>query len=183
MNNDELQRVLKEARANGEYPNLREADLSGANLREADLSWADLSEADLSWADLSGADLRGADLSWADLSWAYLRGADLSGANLSGANLSEADLSGADLSGANLWGARGNNKEIKSLHIFEEYDVSYTFDRLQIGCENHAMAEWWNFEDKRILQMGGKKALNFWRKNKELIKQIIEHSPATGKES
>ena len=163
MNNDELQRVLKEARANGERP-----DLCGADLR---------------WANLCGAYLRGANLCGANLCGADLCGANLCGADLSGANLCGADLCGANLCGADLWGARGNNKEIKSLHIFEEYDVSYTFDRLQIGCENHAMAEWWNFEDKRILQMGGKKALNFWRKNKELIKQIIEHSPATGKES
>jgi len=130
MNNDELQRILEEARASGEQPNLREANLS--------------------WANLSGE-----------------------------------DLSEANLSGANLRGVHGNNKEIKSLHIFEEYDIAYTFERLQIGCENHAIDEWWEFDDERILEMDGRKALKFWRKNKELIKQIIEHSPAiaTGKES
>jgi len=113
------------------------------------------------------ADLRGADLSWADLRWADLNGAD---------------LRRADLLEADLRGVRGNNEQVKSIHIFE-YDIAYTFERLQIGCENHGISEWWEFDDKRILEMHGKKALKFWRKNKAMIKQIIEYSPATGKES
>ena len=130
------------------------------------------------------ANLLNANLWGADLRNANLWGANLWGADLRGANLRNANLLNANLRGANLRGARGNNQEIKSLHIFNKYNITYTFDRLQIGCENHGISEWWEFDDKRILEMDGDEALKFWRKNKELIKQIIEHSPAvvTGKE-
>ena len=95
MNREECLKIISEARAKGERPNLSRANLSDANLRRANLSDADLSDANLRRANLSDADLSGADLSGADLS-----GADLSRASLSGANLSRADLIGANLSGA-----------------------------------------------------------------------------------
>ena len=95
------------------------------------------------------------------------------------ANLGGANLEKANLGGANLFSVRGNNKQIKSLHIFEEYDVAYTKEFLQIGCENHAIEDWKSFDNQRILKMDGKKALSFWRKYKELIFSTIETSPAT----
>ena len=149
------------------------ADLSGADLSDADLSGANLSGADLSDADLSGADLRGANLRDADLS-----GADLSGADLSGADLRGANLRGADLSGAELRGSTGNRNQIKSIFALENYAIVYTSDYLQIGCERHEITQWWEFDDRRILEMDGKTALQFWGKWKFLIKQIIELSPA-----
>jgi hypothetical protein len=54
---------------------------------------------------------------------------------------------------------------------------------MQIGCERHELKEWWDFEDKRILGMDGKKALKFWRTHKDLIKQAIELCPATPTEA
>ncbi len=118
------------------------------------------------------ANLRGANLECANLECANLEGANLRGANLEGAN-----LECANLRGANLECATGNMKQVKSV-IIETYPVVYTQSHLQIGCEIHEIQEWWQFSDNRILEMGGKTALQFWRKWKDTIKQIIEMSPA-----
>ncbi len=85
-----------------QWPNLIEANLSGADLSEADLWVADLTRADLSGANLTNADLSRADLSRASIIQANLSGACLIEANLSGADLNEASLSTANLSGAKL---------------------------------------------------------------------------------
>ena len=127
----------------------------------ADLSGADLSRAFLSGADLTGADLTGADLSGVDLSGAFLSGANLRIADLSGTDLSGADLSGADLSGVRLEGIKGDGKYIKSLQI-EKYPINYTASVLQIGCKNHLISEWVEFDDKKISQMDSG-ALEWWK--------------------
>ena len=121
-------------------------------------------------ANLRGANLRGADLRYANLEDANLRGADLRYANLGDADL--------------RWCA-GNKCEIKSLWFSDVYPITYTSEYMQIGCERHKIADWWEFDDKRILKMDGKTALKFWRENKDLIKQIVDANPAkpTGKES
>ena len=105
-------------------------------------------------------------------------------ANLKGADLRYADLSGADLTGANLRYADldyciGNRGEIKSIFISEVYPITYTSEVIQIGCENHTIKDWFDFDDKKILSMDGKKALKFWRLNKELIQLCIKTNPAT----
>ena len=117
------------------------------------------------------------DLSEADLSGANLSEANLSRANLSEANLSRANLFGADLFGADLSGAIGNMREIKSIQV-EQYPIAYTKDRLQIGCENHAIEEWILFDNKRIAEMDGKRALEFWKKFKDTILNLVSISPA-----
>ena len=58
-------KIISNARAKGERPDLSGANLSGANLSGADLSRANLSRANLIGANLSGADLRDANLSGA----------------------------------------------------------------------------------------------------------------------
>ena len=113
------------------------------------------------------ANLRGADLS----------GANLSDTNLSGANLRGANLSGADLIGIRLWGAAGNNRHVRSLQC-GTYAVTYTADRLQIGCQNRAIADWWGFDDRRILEMDGRAALEWWRVWKPILQTIIAAAPA-----
>jgi uncharacterized protein YjbI with pentapeptide repeats len=172
MTRDEIKAVLVDhvlwlRGAGGNRADLRGADLRGANLRGANLRGADLSD-----ADLRGANLRGADLSDADISDADLRDADLRGANLRGADLSDADLRGADLSGAT-----GNMAEIKSLHV-EGWPIAYTADRLQIGCQNHAIARWRNMPMPLIERMDPK-AADWWRKWKPVVLGIIDASPAT----
>ena len=136
------------------------ADLSGANLSGANLRRANLGEADLRRADLRRADLRRADLGEADLGEA-----DLSGA----------DLSGAFLSGVRLEGIKGDGKYIKSLQL-EKYPIAYTPSVLQIGCKNHLISEWVEFDDKKIAQMDSG-ALEWWKKWKSTIMQTIERDP------
>ena len=131
-------------------------------------------EADsLRWEDLRGADLRGADLRGADL-----RGADLRGADLRGANLSEANLRGANLSGT-----VGNMKEIKSMQL-NTYPVTWTAERLQIGCKNYPISDWFDFDDDAIADMDNG-ALDWWQKYKDFIRSAIDLSPAkrTGHEN
>ena len=127
-------------------------------------------------ADLTGANLRGANLMGANLIDANLTGANLIDANLMGANLIDANLIDANLRDANLRDCNGNLKHIKSVFC-EQYPVTYTVDVMQIGCQRHNIAEWWEFDDKRILEMDGKTALKWWRIWKPILKQIIEASP------
>jgi uncharacterized protein YjbI with pentapeptide repeats len=150
---------------------------------KADLSGYDLSGYDLRHVNLSGANLSRASLCRANLILSDLRCVDLSGADLRRADLSCSDLRHANLSGANLtdtilWNIVGNKKEIKSLHIFPEYNIAYTKDRLQIGCKNHSFDEWWNFTDEEIDRMDYIKALDFWKRNKSFIKNLVESYPA-----
>jgi len=168
-------------RANLWGADLRDANLMGANLIDANLRDANLRDADLRGANLRGADLMGANLRDADLRGANpidanLMGANLRDANLMGANLRGADLRGADLRGADLANCNGNFKHMKSVFC-EQYPVTYTVDVMQIGCQRHSIAEWWEFDDKRILEMDGKTALKWWRIWKPILKQIIEASP------
>ena len=138
---------------------------------------ADLSSADLSYADLSYADLRSADLSNSDL-----RSADLSNSDLRYADLRDANLRYADLSTSRINCAIGNMAEIKTL-LLEVWPITYTAEHLHIGCERHLISDWWDFDDDRIARMDIK-ALGWWKKWKDFIRQAIEMSPAvpTGRE-
>jgi len=166
--------------------NLSVADLSGADLSGANLAGANLAGADLSGANLTGANLEGVNLSVANLPGSSLPGvkmsvADLSGANMTGANMTWADLSRADLTGANLTGAdlcgsTGNSIEIKTIQT-EIYIVNIVekFEYIQIGCERNTIERWFNFTDREILEMDGKKALKWWKKWKPILVAILEH--------
>ena len=133
--------------------------------------------ANLLRANLLRKNLFGANLSGANLLRANLFGADLSGANLFGAYLFGADLSGADLSGANLQQAVGNLREIRSIHCFERV-ITYSADRIWIGCKNYTIEEWWDFTDAEISEMSNE-ALERWTKWKPLLQQVIAAYPAT----
>ena len=86
-------------------------------------------------------------------------------------------LSCADLRGADLRGAVGNLRHLKTI-ICDTYPVTYTAEVMQIGCQRHAIKDWWEFDDERIVGMDGKAALKFWRKWKPLLQAIIDASPA-----
>ena len=163
----------------GERANLIEVNLSKADLYEANLSKADLYGANLYGANLYGANLYGANLIEVNLFRANLIRANLYKANLYGANLSKANLSKANLYKANLWGCRGNNIHIKSIHC-DIYDVAYTDSMLQIGCERHAINDWWTFSDDRISRMD-RRALAWWKSWKPILQKIIKCSPAESK--
>ena len=181
MNHEELQAILSKHRLwldgkeGGKSADLRGANLSGANLYGANLRSANLYGANLYGADLSSANLRGADLSGANLYGADLSSANLRGADLSGANLSRADLSGADLSGADLR-AFGNMSHIKTIQA-DRWQIGYTSDTMQIGCQRHLIAEWWEFSDDEISSMDSN-ALEWWKVWKPILQSIIAASPA-----
>jgi len=137
---------------------LYKADLHRANLAEANLSKASFHRANLAEADLSEADLSGAQLRYA--------------------NLSKADLSNANLSGAKLENTIGNMREVKSLQL-DTHHVTYTADRLQIGCQNHSIEEWKGFGDDTIEAMGPVILLPWWEANKDFIFDVIARYPAT----
>jgi len=82
MNQNELNKILKEhklwiASVGGAKADFSNADLTGANLRNADLTGANLRN-----VDLTGANLRGANLEGVNLKGATLKGVDLRGANI-----------------------------------------------------------------------------------------------------
>ena len=161
----------------GEYADLSGADLSSTNLRDANLRDANLRSTDLCGADLREANLSGANLGYADLSGADLRDANLSYANLIDANLSGANLSGADLREAGLCGANlrrmacGNNREIRTMQT-GGWGIVYTDDMMAIGCQQHSLSEWRSFSDDQIADMD-KGALDFWRKWRPVLRQIM----------
>ena len=96
------------------------------------------------------------------------------------ANLRGADLRGADLSGANLRGANmlciGNMRHIKTIQA-DLWAVGYTHDTMQIGCQRHMIAEWFEFSDEEIAPMDDG-ALDWWRVWKPILQSIIAASPA-----
>ena len=118
---------------------------------------ANLIDADLIGASLIDADLRGASLIDADL-----RGADLRGASLRGADLRDADLRRM---------ASGNNREIRTMQT-GEWIIVYTDDMMSIGCRQYSLSEWWSFNDEQIADMD-KGALDFWRKWRPILRQIM----------
>jgi hypothetical protein len=133
---------------------LRHADLRDANIKGAVLRDANLSDAVLWDADLSNAVLWDADLSNANLMDADLRCADLMGAN----------LWGTDLRGVNLRDAIGKVYQITGLC----WQVIFTENQIQIGCEIHPVEEWRTFSNERIAKMGDE-ALEFWQEYKQYI--------------
>ena len=117
------------------------------------------------------------DLRGANLTDAYLKSTDLTGADLWNATLKGANLSGANLKGANMWDTVGNSREIKTVQT-DLWAVTYTVDGMQIGCQRHAIKDWWDFDDATISAMDSR-ALGWWRRWKPILQQIIVTSPAT----
>lgn len=78
-------------------------------------------------------------------------------------DLRRADLREADLSGANLRWAdlRYYKSDLYECFIQTEY--------MQVGCERHSWDDWESFDDKSILEMDGKKALEWWHENKPIL--------------
>lgn len=89
--------------------------------------------------------------------------ADLRWANLGWANLAKVDIINAV----------GNMREIKSLQV-DTYFVAYTSEVMAIGCEQHTLAEWWAFTDEEIHKMDGQRGLDWWRKWRPILMQIME---------
>lgn len=82
-----------------------------------------------------------------------------------------------DMRYAEICSSIGESNNIKSA-MLDGGVVFYTYDQIQIGCQRHFISEWMKFDDNRIFEIGGTAFLNWWRKWKPVIQQIIEMSPA-----
>ena len=108
----------------------------------------------------------------ANLVGANLWRADLGGADLWRADLGGAHLAGADLGGADLEGATGNMREVVSMHVDTwPICIDTVNGVMQIGCERHAVADWFSFDDDRIAAMD-RLALDWWRTWRPVIKGV-----------
>ena len=99
--------------------------------------------------------------------------ADLSGAVLRGANLSDADLRDAVLRGADLFDEKITKEPLQIQGLV--WHILITEKHIKIGCEVHTAEEWDKFDDRRIIEMDGKAALEWWRKNKEFVLSAHRH--------
>ena len=177
---------------------LRDIDISICSLNKVNLTRTILRGSNLKYAYMpnavclstvfSGCDLSNSVLTQADCTGASFCGADLSGADLSGANLTDCDLDSADLDGVNLAHANltgvslfntiGDGYYVKTIRISNVYPITYTADRIQIGCENHSIAEWRAFDNERIATMDGQQGISFWATYRDVIFTVIDASPA-----
>jgi hypothetical protein len=72
-------------------------------------------------------------------------------------------------------------KEIRTMQI-DTWQIGYTADTLQIGCQSHAIDKWrkWNTEaGRKWIEQMDSKALEWADKNLALVLQIIDANPAT----
>ena len=182
---DELQEIVrnhevwlndktKGLQANLENANLEYADLENVNLKYANLENANLEYADLENVNLKYANLENANLEYANLEYANLENANLRYANLENADLKYANLENANLENANLYNSTGNNGLVRTIQT-GTYIINYTNTIIQIGCESHAIHDWFCFTDNDIIKMDGAEALKFWRKWKSILQQLIEN--------
>jgi len=119
-----------------------------------------------------------ANLTNFNLKGANLNNGIFNGAHLNGTNFNGAHLNNVNLNNVRLWGCIGNGRQIKSLFVSDFYPITYTSKYLQIGCERHSIVEWCDFNDERILDMDGPRAVWFRDKYKSLIIEVIKLSPA-----
>ena len=81
----------------------------------------------------------------------------------------------ANLRSANLL-CMGDMRNIKTIQA-DIWQIGYTHDTMQIGCQRHLIAEWWKFSDEEISQMDSQ-ALAWWKVWKPILMSMIEASPA-----
>jgi hypothetical protein len=75
-----------------------------------------------------------------------------------------------------MWNTYGDKEHFITIQT-TKYTVTYSAERMQIGCQNHTFDEWWGFDDDRIDGMDSG-ALTWWDDNKGWLKQAIEANPA-----
>ena len=52
------------------------------------------------------------------------------------------------------------------------YKITITDKHIKIGCQQHLKNEWKAFEDREIIKMDGKRALEFWRMFKPVLESL-----------
>ncbi len=53
-----------------------------------------------------------------------------------------------------------------------DYRITVTDKHIKIGCQQYLKSEWLNFQEGEIIEMDGKRALEFWGMFKPLAKQL-----------
>jgi hypothetical protein len=72
-------------------------------------------------------------------------------------------------------------REVKTIQI-DTWEISYTADTLQIGCQTHPIDKWrkWNTEaGRKWVKMMDGKALEWADRNLGLVLAMIDANPAT----
>ncbi|MEB4589998.1 hypothetical protein VSS37_03310, partial [Candidatus Thiothrix sp. Deng01] len=52
------------------------------------------------------------------------------------------------------------------------YMIFATCTHIKIGCQFHSLKDWLSFNDRRIAEMDGKRALKFWKLWKPILQEI-----------
>tara|TARA_Y100001938_G_scaffold150839_1_gene243742 strand:+ start:2101 stop:2697 length:597 start_codon:yes stop_codon:yes gene_type:complete len=151
------------------------------DMDEMNLSGVDFTDSmipDVTEMNFDRCDLSDADLTLCTFQRCTFIRANLTRADLKDADFRTSDLTHANLTRANLRNCIGNGREIKN--IFDlDYPITYTAERLQIGCQNHAIDDWYTFPWSTIARMDGDEAVEFWENHKDEIFEIIAKDPAT----
>lgn len=151
--------------------------LARANFYKAGMQAAEFFNCDLTSSDMTDTELKETRFIDCDLKDVDFEGAICESTRFSGSDLRGANFKGVDLSSCGFYGTIGNRKQIKNIHVCGEYPIAYTKTQLQIGCENHSITDWWDFNDPQIKGLGVG-ALDFWLANKDYIRMTIERYPA-----
>lgn len=96
-----------------------------------------------------------------------------------GIAVKKAIATGANLRSADLL-SLGNMRQIKTMQ-FETWNIGYTHDTLQIGCQCHEIEKWrkWNTKaGRKWISMMDSQALKWADKWLDLVLSIIDKSPA-----
>ena len=86
---------------------------------------------DLSGCKMDNINFKNCNFRGANLANASVKGCDFSHANFYGAN-----LEGVDFSECSMMGVVGARRYVKSLHIYENFSIAYSFDRFWIASQS-----------------------------------------------
>lgn len=171
---------------------LIDVDLSSRNLSEVNLTNAVFIRCKLSLSNFTKSTLEGTlfsacdckksiffktNLNGAKFEYCILKFCSFNKASLENSSLIYSDLRGTslkdvDLDTVNFRCVVGNSKEIKSLQI-HNYQISYSKNILNIGCESHPIQDWIDFSDRQINRMDAH-ALTFWKQYKDIILTLVQ---------
>lgn len=49
------------------------------------------------------------------------------------------------------------------------WEITLTDEHMTIGCQHHALADWWQFDDDANKRMDVRQALAFWKAHKAML--------------
>lgn len=175
------QALLKAAKT---HIDLNHANLRGCVLRDSvgELHFTELEGACFTNSNMNGVSFYGSNLEEADFTNAELRNCIFDSINAKNAKFTNAEIEyssftfarlyGANFTHANLDGVIGDGLELFSIQT-DPYPITVWRDVIQIGCQRHTIDTWKVLSDRQISSMDIG-ALDWWRKWKEPLLQIIE---------